>query len=433
MRERPDRRRVQCAACRFSPACAGETSSPLRATPRKTVQPRVCGRDFQCDACLQTIDGSAPRVRERPGVMPSITGRERFSPACAGETRSSRPTLPRSSVQPRVCGRDRSVGAVPRRGGGSAPRVRERRLRPAVAVNQPRFSPACAGETEARANGEPAGTVQPRVCGRDRFLTATVRGGRGSAPRVRERLSSCSFRRCCGRFSPACAGETLAPARLAMPPAVQPRVCGRDKAGAANFGTTCGSAPRVRERHPGRPKGSRNKRFSPACAGETLASRTRPTPSSVQPRVCGRDDQFGRSSNGGAGSAPRVRERPGGCFASWSPTRFSPACAGETIRSFGAPQMQPVQPRVCGRDTLAATMPDIASGSAPRVRERLAVAQTNGYNLRFSPACAGETSAVGWRSSRSAVQPHVCGRDTGTSPASPAASGSAPRVRERRA
>ena len=175
-----------CAAAddlrsRFSPACAGNTG-------RASAQ--------------QQSRGSAPRVRG---------------------TRTAR-AISRNAdpVQPRVCGEHR--GEYVSGEAGSAPRVRGTRVRmPAEIRCGRRFSPACAGNT--RSWDRPlAGPVQPRVCG-EHLLTRSAGLPSGSAPRVRGTLLH-SAPGASGPVQPRVCGEHPRAVLPCAVIAVQPRVCG---------------------------------------------------------------------------------------------------------------------------------------------------------------------------------------------------------------
>ncbi len=172
-------------ACRFSPACAGNTLVQKTAPVHRSVQPRVCGEHHL--RCLGKIRkrGSAPRVRGTPVSGRGRVVQRRFSPACAGNTEEPSPGPPPPPVQPRVCGEHTETGAIAAKTGGSAPRVRGTPRQDAITARKIRFSPACAGNTRGTAGNVPSRSVQPRVCGEhldDYHLSTSVHG---SAPRVR--------------------------------------------------------------------------------------------------------------------------------------------------------------------------------------------------------------------------------------------------------
>ncbi len=231
--------------------------------------------------------GSAPRVRGTHLPPKARRALERFSPACAGNTPRQAGATYIMAVQPRVCGEHRRPFHCTRPDCGSAPRVRGTQFEVTDWAAVDRFSPACAGNTAGDAAGDAARQVQPRVCGEHGSKVSTVKRLAGSAPRVRGtrlRHTACGVGR---RFSPACAGNTLP---FKLPPLylmVQPRVCGEHERVPTMGNETDGSAPRVRGTPLGNIKAQEDKRFSPACAGNTRLRLFRSPPSTVQPRVCG--------------------------------------------------------------------------------------------------------------------------------------------------
>ena len=159
---------------RFIPACAG--NSPLACPPprRDTVHPRVCGELSANAARSRSIAGSSPRVR---GTLLSRIAREgfkRFIPACAGNShrRCSSP-LP-IAVHPRVCGELFPELAAAQGTGGSSPRVRGTHSDNCVTSYRERFIPACAGNSADHDGDGVQSTVHPRVCGE---LSNALRSG----------------------------------------------------------------------------------------------------------------------------------------------------------------------------------------------------------------------------------------------------------------
>ncbi len=128
-----------------------------------------------------------------------------------------------------------------------------------------------------------------------------------------------------------------------------------------------------------------------ADAGNTAISAATSTIWTVQPRVCGEHVQPCRKLIASRGSAPRVRGTLAVGVVSSSCDRFSPACAGNTYKSCRMPDAQPVQPRVCGEHSKRIFLMSTPDGSAPRVRGTHARFGVCVDQLRFSPACAGNT------------------------------------------
>jgi len=254
---------------RFSPACAGNTFRHENWYHQDAVQPRVCGEHASPLPGERPSRGSAPRVR---GTLENrVAGRSgrRFSPACAGNTKLRLSVVVTSTVQPRVCGEHIHSLGSPRKSAGSAPRVRGTPIRrPALEVLR-RFSPACAGNTITVVTGIGVNTVQPRVCGEHDVLLTGPNVNGGSAPRVRGTLLMIGTCVVCDRFSPACAGNTVAQSIEQLLFAVQPRVCGEHLSSVALPPPLAGSAPRVRGTRDSIRCVINKLRFSPACAGNT--------------------------------------------------------------------------------------------------------------------------------------------------------------------
>ena len=182
---------------RFIPACAGN-SQPLRRSSLGAggSSPRVRGTPAVVSGEASGQPGSSPRVRGTPHTSLSATGRQRFIPACAGNSRRRAHGGTGLKVHPRVCGEllrkslrrsavdrfipacagnSKSRGRQRRINSGSSPRVRgtpSTRWRGAVAS---RFIPACAGNSSTRATSWTSPTVHPRVCGNSRWPTRKAR------------------------------------------------------------------------------------------------------------------------------------------------------------------------------------------------------------------------------------------------------------------
>ena len=109
-------------------------------------------------------------------------------------------------------------------------------------------------------------------------------------------------------------------------------------------------------------------RFIPACAGNTAFTVAAPTNTTVHPRVCG---EHGTPAKWGCikfGSSPRVRGTPQCHRRRWARRRFIPACAGNTAASKSLNCPFTVHPRVCGEHHSLVSLDPCRSGSSPRVR-----------------------------------------------------------------
>ena len=231
--------------------------------------------------------------------------------------------------------------------------------------------------------------IQPRGCGERLRDAGLVQRKGGSAPRVRE-TSSCPARPCgrC-RFSPAGAGNVNVAHRTVQPVSVQPRGCGERSLGWLLHGCSSGSALRVRGTCRLCKLGSGGGRFSPAGAGNVTRSHARSARWSVQPRSCG-ERPWSLSVDGSTcGSAPRVRETSKSGTWLLSKWRFSPAGAGNVMYGAAQKDLWSVQPCGCGERTVWCMTIARMLGSAPQVRGTYPPESHVGTRCRFSPAGAG--------------------------------------------
>ena len=213
---------------------------------------------------------------------------------------------------------------------------------------------------------------------------------------------------------PACAGNTLEAWNLYIKDAVHPRVCGEHN-GTITLGTIeIGSSPRVRGTHqlPGRLRAG--VRFIPACAGNTFVAPSERAYSTVHPRVCGEHFMLAYFMMGRFGSSPRVRGTLSGGSGGSTPTRFIPACAGNTRALSLSSVSRSVHPRVCGEHCAVPARNGFNYGSSPRVRGTQLRPQTSPAFNRFIPACAGNTASETFRSGYGTVHPRVCGEHIGS-------------------
>ena len=273
-----------------------------------------------------------------------------------------------------------------------------------------RFIPACAGNSPpGRANSGPA-PVHPRVCGELLSGRAALSGRAGSSPRVRGTLCRYCHRSPRTRFIPACAGNSC---RRSAPPGrtpVHPRVCGELPSNRRTGSPATGSSPRVRGTPHAQGGDGSDRRFIPACAGNSA------TASGLTRRI--------------SGSSPRVRGTPARANRGRSASRFIPACAGNSRPAALSHRDNAVHPRVCGelenqrlreqnrvrfipacagnsRSGLRSRW--VSSGSSPRVRGTLRGHHRAALGRRFIPACAGNSAPNEFAPDHPPVHPRVCG------------------------
>ena len=211
----------------------------------------------------------------------------------------------------------------------------------------------------------------------------------GSSPRVRGTRRHPAIVKARLRFIPACAGNTCTRGAPRRRISVHPRVCGEHARVPKVVTASRGSSPRVRGTRTTCGDGVAPSRFIPACAGNTAAGFSAPGEATVHPRVCGEHIRDGRAC---------VFFR-----------RFIPACAGNTRARSMAPTCCSVHPRVCGEHAQAARENNPAGGSSPRVRGTRRGNPRLQALPRFIPACAGNTQMRTIVCSPRPVHPRVCG------------------------
>ena len=272
----------------------------------------MCGEQNRGATVSRDFSGSSPRVRGTGTVVRQFVTWVRFIPACAGNSPYALRSKSFRPVHPRVCGEQDSWRFLDQRATGSSPRVRGTDAFVILPGNQSRFIPACAGNRLRFRFRNIGITVHPRVCGEQQRYEDCARINSGSSPRVRG-TGTATFNVAAGqRFIPACAGNSLTLALIAFIKAVHPRVCGEQTPRFSATVAASGSSPRVRGTVLLDAKILRQKRFIPACAGNSRSRAARHPPAPVHPRVCGEQSLIGSGSAGPAGSSPRVRgtDRP---------------------------------------------------------------------------------------------------------------------------
>ncbi len=168
----------------------------------------MCGEHSPVPIPAICSGGSSPHVRGTPHRSSQSAPRGRFIPACAGNTRLTRRGQPPPSVHPRMCGEHDIFSRTAWINGGSSPHVRGTPPGPQHHDPQPRFIPACAGNTILRIRPLYNPSVHPRMCGEHDLPGNGNRIHHGSSPHVRGTLNQAARGGGSTRFIPACAGNT---------------------------------------------------------------------------------------------------------------------------------------------------------------------------------------------------------------------------------
>ena len=174
-------------------------------------------------------------------------------------------------------------------------------------------------------------------------------------------------------------------------------------------GILSGSSPRVRGTRLAAGRRAWPTRFIPACAGNSMGR------SALRRRW--------------RGSSPRVRGTLALRHRGLARRRFIPACAGNSGTGRAPWGRRTVHPRVCGELGRLEFEEQAEFGSSPRVRGTLGRQQGDRAGRRFIPACAGNSSAQAPGGQPQPVHPRVCGELATVATSTPPNSGSSPRVR----
>ena len=112
------------------PACAGSTIIGEYFIEDNGDHPRMCGEHFTYRDGLTTLQGSSPHVRGAQIRAWADTLKFGIIPACAGSTRSARPSPSAPRDHPRMCGEHAVVGNLTADPEGSSPHVRGAQCQP---------------------------------------------------------------------------------------------------------------------------------------------------------------------------------------------------------------------------------------------------------------------------------------------------------------
>ncbi len=312
---------------------------------------------------------------------------------------------------------------------GSSPRLRGTLIPSLCRVCCGRFIPAPAGNTAAPARERWRLPVHPRACGEHKRCRRDRDNGGGSSPRLRGTRPRHVIPARVPRFIPAPAGNTPASHRTRRTHSVHPRACGEHRTDRWGTHAVIGSSPRLRGTRAPRPRARERPRFIPAPVGNTPAKATCSTRPPVHPRACGEHDLARVTAQRTSGSSPRLRgtRRAAGHRAAGQ--RFIPAPAGNTGPDGRKPPGTTVHPRACG-EHLAESLGEMRTGgSSPRLRGTREAPRELGVLQRFIPAPAGNTSLSCQARSASAVHPRACGEHRHRVDAPPISCGSSPRLR----
>ena len=157
---------------------------------------------------------------------------------------------------------------------------------------------------------------------------------------------------------------------------------------------------------------SNPRRFIPAYAGNSFASRRDCYAVSVHPRVCGEQSRAIGQNYRMKGSSPRMRGTDLLQCSLHPQIRFIPAYAGNSWRCIQFAKSSSVHPRVCGEQNLTSSVGLASRGSSPRMRGTDTAHFQVPLLLRFIPAYAGNSISRPVKFPSFPVHPRVCGEQT---------------------
>ena len=312
---------------------------------------------------------------------------------------------------------------------GSSPRLRGTPRRDLLPALPGRFIPAPAGNTSAPAFPSRCPAVHPRACGEHDYKATNNTLIGGSSPRLRGTPEPRPGPSVWARFIPAPAGNTCGAIGTYLARPVHPRACGEHATPCSSSDQACGSSPRLRGTLGVRAHRIGQVRFIPAPAGNTRAAGPSWTRRPVHPRACGEHTSSIRSAASSSGSSPRLRGTRSVPPGRRPPLRFIPAPAGNTRPRPRWRIPPPVHPRACGEHALPVFLVFMGAGSSPRLRGTPQHPGAGGAGSRFIPAPAGNTCLQGMRESIQTVHPRACGEHASRMPSPIFRAGSSPRLR----
>ena len=193
------------------------------------------------------------------------------------------------------------------------------------------------------------------------------------------------------RITPACAGNSATWAELNRFMPDHPRVCGEQSHSMHCASSVAGSPPRVRGTALAPYGTPGDTGITPACAGNRFSGTVFGYYSPDHPRVCGEQIVSPIEGRNYQGSPPRVRGTELKALQDGQPRGITPACAGNRHYDSSGYLGSGDHPRVCGEQVSPVWHEELQAGSPPRVRGTDIIDFGQAYNLRITPACAGNS------------------------------------------
>ena len=231
---------------RFIPACAGNTWPSASSAPSLAVHPRMRGEHTPSTVEIAMSRGSSPHARGTRCPLYALMMFYRFIPACAGNTGGGDGFHFDSPVHPRMRGEHNSDAYTEDLADGSSPHARGTPGFHILRTARERFIPACAGNTPFRSQPLRNQPVHPRMRGEHPAEREYVFSVLGSSPHARGTRRHQEWRNGFQRFIPACAGNTARSRASISSESVHPRMRGEHFSTCANCRGKGGSSPHAR-------------------------------------------------------------------------------------------------------------------------------------------------------------------------------------------
>ena len=379
---------------RLIPARAGKTNGPTSMGRTRAAHPRAGGENPSSCWHGWAGRGSSPRGRGKPGDVNQRSASIGLIPARAGKTDTTIPVPSASTAHPRAGGENPRSTSPCRRGGGSSPRGRGKRVAVFYGLLLGGLIPARAGKTEQKARGCPSWTAHPRAGGENTRAPLVEVLAVGSSPRGRGKPPlGYADARCFGLI-PARAGKTWDGIVTVFKTAAHPRAGGENPIFEATVSTIDGSSPRGRGKQRPHQHGTDEGRLIPARAGKTQSRPSLGFSSEAHPRAGGENLKMPPRPLPGPGSSPRGRGKPvRRAFGDLCP-RLIPARAGKTCSRSQPKTPASAHPRAGGENLGCWLSTCWFVGSSPRGRGKLPNLPTHSLTYRLIPARAGKTMSM---------------------------------------
>ncbi len=353
----------------------------------------------------------------------------RIIPAHAGQTRYRVARRRVSTDHPRACGANGTACRLTAGKCGSSPRMRGKRIPRHPVCQTIRIIPAHAGQTPAMPHRAGPSPDHPRACGANFSNVGNASTRVGSSPRMRGKRALFQILQGQPRIIPAHAGQTAIPRRAWDSCSDHPRACGANVYVQVAPSGKDGSSPRMRGKQRLVDGDLVHLRIIPAHAGQTHGRWKAPSATTDHPRACGANPASDPWSSDPSGSSPRMRGKPAPDGSSHQHDRIIPAHAGQTRPPRPRRPLRPDHPRACGANVCKLNLVHAFSGSSPRMRGKLRVAEEIAATHRIIPAHAGQTQPNCELDCPAPDHPRACGANWSPPMTSASANGSSPRMR----